>query len=313
MILLASQNGTVGMRPAWTILSQGGSALDAVETATRHIEDDPDDHTVGYGGYPNLIGEVELDASIMDGTTRAAGAVGALKHYRAAVSVARKVMEHLPHAVLVGEGATRFAAEVGFQQENLLTADARDVYIAGLAGRFPPRYKDFGPVIPILKGLIARMADEGQTIHSPGTVNFIAQDAGGNIASAASTSGWGWKYPGRVGDSTVIGAGNYADSRYGAATCAGWGELAIRAGAARGVIARLEAGHSLDDACRRAFDDVADLDSTWSNAPLTMLGLDRAGNHTSCTTIPGRKYLAWTEKMPTFDELTCTFIANATA
>src|SRR5215470_12430817 len=103
MIIIASSNGAIGMPAAWDILQRGGTALDAIEAAARLVEDNPDDHSVGYGGYPNLLGEVELDASIMDGATLRAGAVGALKGYRHAISVARRVMDELPHVMLVGE------------------------------------------------------------------------------------------------------------------------------------------------------------------------------------------------------------------
>ena len=121
MIIIASSNGAIGMSAAWAILQSGGSALDAIEAATRLVEDNPDDHSVGYGGYPNLIGEVELDASIMDGATRRAGAVGALRGYRHPISVARRVMQELPHVMLAGAGAERFAAECGMPREDLLT------------------------------------------------------------------------------------------------------------------------------------------------------------------------------------------------
>src|SRR5262245_65559502 len=120
MIIIASSNGDIGIPAAWEILARGGSALNAVEAAARLVEDNPNDHSVGYGGYPNLLGEVELDASIMDGTTLRAGAVGGLRGYRAAISVARRVMEDLPHVMLVGDGAARFAAELGYPLENLL-------------------------------------------------------------------------------------------------------------------------------------------------------------------------------------------------
>src|SRR5689334_2921775 len=124
MIVVTSANGVIGLPAAVEILRAGGTALDAVEAATRLVEANPDDHTVGYGGYPNLLGEVELDASIMDGRTLRAGAVGALKGYRHPISVARKVMAELPHVLLVGEGAARFAAEMGFEAEDLLTEPA---------------------------------------------------------------------------------------------------------------------------------------------------------------------------------------------
>src|SRR5205814_9896615 len=121
---IASSNGDIGLPIAWNILRPGGSAIDAVEAATRIVEDNPADHSVGYGGYPNLLGEVELDASIMDGTTLRAGAVGALRGYRHPISVARRVMDELPHVMLAGEGAARFAAELGMQREDLLTDEA---------------------------------------------------------------------------------------------------------------------------------------------------------------------------------------------
>src|SRR5919202_4875425 len=102
MIIIASANGDVGITAAWEILQAGGSALDAVEAATRLVEANPDDHTVGYSGYPNLLGEVELDASIMDGRTLSAGAVGAVRGYEHPIAIARKVLEELPHVLIVG-------------------------------------------------------------------------------------------------------------------------------------------------------------------------------------------------------------------
>src|SRR6266516_7542528 len=142
MIIIASSNGDIGIPTAWDILQSGGSAIDAVEAATRIVEDNPDDHSVGYGGYPNLLGEVELDASIMDGTTLRAGAVGALRGYRHPISVARRVMEELPHVMLAGEGAARFAAEIGMAREDLLTLDAAHTWREGIAGRLPEAFRD---------------------------------------------------------------------------------------------------------------------------------------------------------------------------
>ncbi|MEY2404700.1 MAG: hypothetical protein QOD38_2251, partial [Acidimicrobiaceae bacterium] len=108
-VLIGSHNADVGMTAGIEILATGGRALDAIEAVVRLVEDNPDDHTVGYGGYPNLDGDVELDAAIMDGSTRAAGAVGALRDYRAAITVARAVMERTAHVLVVGDGAARIA------------------------------------------------------------------------------------------------------------------------------------------------------------------------------------------------------------
>jgi beta-aspartyl-peptidase (threonine type) len=290
MIIIASSNGDIGLPIAWDILRAGGSAIDAVEAATRIVEDNPDDHSVGYGGYPNLLGEVELDASIMDGTTLRAGAVGALRGYRHPISVARRVMEELPHVMLAGEGAARFAAELGMEREELLTDEAAHTWREGIAGRLPESFRDAqGAIIADLLRRATNLATDPERVA--GTVNFIAQDRAGRIASAVSTSGWAWKYPGRLGDSPIIGAGNYADDRYGAAACTGWGELAIRAGTARSVVLYLKLGYTLENACRTAFQDLASLDAEPAQILMSMLALDRHGNHCAVTTSDGRTYV----------------------
>ena len=106
-----------------------------------------------------------------------------------------------------------------------------------------------------------------------------------------STSGWAWKYPGRLGDSPIVGAGNYADDRYGAAACTGWGELAVRAGTTRSVVLYLKQGFSLEAACREAFRDLAALGEPPERCIMSMVTLDRHGNHYAVTTVPGRTYV----------------------
>ena len=133
MLVVASTNGRVGIDQAVRLLAANGSALDAVEAGIKPVELDVTDQSVGVGGMPNMLGQVELDASIMDGRSRAAGAVGALQGYAHPISVARKVMELLPHVFLVGEGAARFAAECGFPRQELLTSAARDAWQRRLA------------------------------------------------------------------------------------------------------------------------------------------------------------------------------------
>ena len=115
--MIASEGGEVGLAAGIGLLRAGGSALDAVEAAVRVVEADEDNHTVGVGGMPNLLGEVELDASIMDGATRQAGAVAAVTGFPHPISIARAVCDRLPqHLLLVGAGAERFADEAGFQR-----------------------------------------------------------------------------------------------------------------------------------------------------------------------------------------------------
>lgn len=308
MIVIASQNGQVGIDVAWEILERGGSALDAVEAATRLVEANPDDHTVGYGGYPNLLGVVELDASIMDGTTLRAGAVGALRGYRYAISVARRVMEELPHVMLAGEGAARFAAEIGMTAEDMLSPEAAQVWREGVAGRLPPDYRDaHGSIVGDLLRRATALATDPEL--AGGTVNFIAQDQAGRIASAVSTSGWAWKYPGRLGDSPIIGAGNYADDRYGAAACTGWGELAIRAATARTVVLYLKLGYPLEAACRMAFADLAVLERDPQRILMSMVALDRDGNALGVSTAPDRHYVYRRDGMSAYATLQRLVIA----
>ena len=128
-------------------------------------------------------------------------------------------------------------------------------------------------------------------------MNVIAQDQRGQIASAVSTSGWAWKYPGRLGDSPIIGAGNYADDRYGAAACTGWGEAAIRAGTARSVVLYLKAGYSLEQACREAFHDLAPLMRGTPNA-MQLVAIDSHGNRCALSTAEERSYVYRTDGMP---------------
>lgn len=300
-MLVASANGAVGMDAAWAVLAEGGSALDAVEVATLPVEDNPADHTVGYGGYPNLLGEVELDASIMDGTTLRAGAVAALRGYRHPISVARRVMEELPHVLLAGEGAARFAAEIGMQPENLLSPEAERVWRDGLAGSLPPEYGDgHGGIMGDVLRRAANLATDPE--KAAGTVNFIAQDRQGRIAVAVSTSGWAWKYPGRVGDSPLIGAGNYADDRYGAAACTGWGELAIRAGTARSLVLYLKHGMSLEAACRAAFADLDDLGVPPERLLMNLFAIDTQGGICAVSSVPGRSYVYRRDGMDAYAE-----------
>ena len=287
-LLVASANGWVGMEAGWRVLSQGGSALDAVEAATREVEDDPADHTVGTGGYPNLVGTVELDASLMDGSTRRAGAVGAVQGVRHPISLARAVMDRLPHVLVVGEGAGRLADELGLERAELLTAAAAAAWREGVEGRIDPDHPHHR-LLQVVSGLVR------DPEHVAGTVNVLAIDRGGHLASAVSTSGWAWKYPGRLGDSPVIGAGNYCDDRHGAAACTGWGELAIRGATARTVVAALASGLSPPAACAQAVAELSGLDVPAGEPMMQVVAIDPGGRHTAVSTQPGSTYVAWEE------------------
>jgi beta-aspartyl-peptidase (threonine type) len=269
------------------VLKTGGTAIDAVEAGIRLVEANPDDHTVGYSGYPNLLGEVELDASIMNGRTLESGAVGALKNYPHPISIARKVMEDLPHVMLVGAGAERFAAEMGFSQQDLLTDEAHDIWEKRLQKDMPADTFSHLQEERELREWV-RLATDPE--RAKGTVNFIAQDARGDIACGVSTSGWAWKYPGRLGDSPIIGAGNYADNRYGAAACTGMGEMAIRGSTAHSIVFYMKMGLSLMEAGKRAMEDLNDLGGRFLSA-MRIITLDKDGKHAAFSSLPDTIYV----------------------
>ncbi len=231
--------GQAAVRAAWPVLRSGGRALDAVEAGARAVEDDPEVDSVGYGGLPNAEGVVELDACIMDGSTLAFGAVAALSGVRNPVSVARHVMEHTPHLMLVGEGAARFALSQGFRRQNLLTAKSRHAY------RNRPLRR------PSFDGLAVR-----EDWHD--TVGVLAIDAEGHLAGACTTSGMPWKLPGRVGDSPLIGCGLYVDDTVGGVVCTGFGEEIMRQTSAAVMIEAMRRGRSPQQACREAAGRMAE-------------------------------------------------------
>jgi beta-aspartyl-peptidase (threonine type) len=304
MIVIASANGNVGIKEAMRLLKAGGSAIDAVEAGIRLVEANPEDHSVGYSGYPNILGQVELDACIMDGRELTSGAVGAMQGYMHPISVARQVMEKLPHVFLAGAGAERFAAEMGFERVELLTDEARRVWEQGLREAIPTERFERLAEQPDLWKWVEIATDPERRL---GTVNFIAQDAQGNIGGGVSTSGWAWKYPGRLGDSPVIGAGLYADNRYGAAACTGMGEMSIRAGTAHSVVFYLKMGFSLEEAGRRAMQDLNDLGGRYLSR-MSFIALDAQGRHAGFSTDEGRSYIYMRDKMAEPEEVLRTYI-----
>jgi L-asparaginase / beta-aspartyl-peptidase len=255
MLILSNCEGKVGMKIARDIVTQEGSALDAVEQGIRLVEADVTVDSVGRGGSPNLLGEMECDAAIMDGKTRMAGSIGALKDYLHTISVARSVMEQLPHIMLVGDGAHRFAQEIGAEKANMLTAKARAKHKKWLKENVPSKVLKNWDNVPLAK--YAWLS--GKDYAAGGTVVFLVQDAKGNICAGTSTSGWARSYPGRLGDTPIIGSGLYADNRYGACGCTHIGEMVIRAGTARSVVLLMKKGASVEDACFEAMEDLLSL------------------------------------------------------
>ncbi len=191
----------------WAILTRGGSALDAVEAAVRVMEDHPV-FDAGTGSHLNADGFVELDAGMMDGRTLMAGAVASVKRVANPISLARRVLHDSPHVFLTGEGAERFAAAAG-----LPLCEPAELVVEREQAMWEAR---------------RRTKDERRKEFGADTVGAVALDAAGDLAVGNSTGGTFFKYPGRVGDTPIIGCGLYADNTMGAAACTGVGEQIMK-------------------------------------------------------------------------------------
>jgi beta-aspartyl-peptidase (threonine type) len=232
----------------WSVLERSGSALDAVEEAVVVMEDD-ETFDAGRGSFLNRDGRVQLDALIMDGATLRAGGVGCVERLRNPVRAARKILSESPHVYFVGEGAEKFAAEHGVP-----LCENEDLIIP----REVERLKEYQTKIPTLAAenaarmghppgapsdgdLFAPTSDDVTISHD--TVGAVALDRDGNIAAATSTGGTLNKAPGRLGDSSLIGCGCYADNQSAAASTTGWGEPIMKLVLAKWTADRIAAGN----------------------------------------------------------------------
>jgi L-asparaginase / beta-aspartyl-peptidase len=274
VILVTNNEGYPGVDTTARLLAEGRPALDAIEAGIRLVEEDERVRTVGRGGWANILGEVELDAAMMDGTTLRTGAVGAVQGFLHPVSIARAVMERLPHEMLVGRGAEMFAHEIGAETAENLLPHARDAWRAWFDATVQGAARERWPE----SGLIAHVQAQVQPDRPAGTTVFIARDRTAAIASGTSTSGWQWKYPGRLGDTPIIGAGSYADARYGACACTGVGEMAIRCGTARAVVLYMKQGASVQEAVGEAVEDMRAMRGGLIGR-ITVHAIDASDNH----------------------------------
>jgi N4-(beta-N-acetylglucosaminyl)-L-asparaginase len=270
-IIISSANGFQSLTLGMGLLKRGADTLDAVIATVNQVEDDPKDDSVGYGGLPNEEGIVELDASVMHGPSRRAGAVASLRDIKNPSKVARAVMEHTDHVLLAGAGALHFAEVQGFERMNLLTDASRVKYLAWKAtassnwgvGLASPDWKEkvnalIGPQYNDEEraALLARV--EEVVLHPPtGTINCLAVNEKGDISGVTTTSGLAWKIAGRVGDSPIIGAGLYVDNDIGAAGSTGRGEENIKVSGAHTIVEMMRKGMHPKDACLEALGRVA--------------------------------------------------------
>ena len=240
-VAVSSANSLRPVSKAVEMVLQGADTLDAAVEGVKIQELDPTDQSVGYGGLPNMDGVVQLDASCMHGPTRRAGAVGCLEGIKTPSEVAKLILKYTNHIMLVGQDAKRFALSYGFKEEDLLTPESRAAWLEWRANR--GHEDDF---LDVGNG-------EGQRMLAPtritGTINLDVVAPNGDISSVTTTSGLAWKIPGRVGDSPIVGAGQYCDNEIGAAGSTGRGESNIMVCGGFLTVEHMRRGMSPTDAC----------------------------------------------------------------
>ncbi|HKU21961.1 MAG TPA: N(4)-(beta-N-acetylglucosaminyl)-L-asparaginase [Terriglobales bacterium] len=278
-VLICAYNGYNYIERGYGTLNGGGDPLEAGLSVVRGPEDDPNDHSVGLGGLPNEEGVVELDSCCMHGPSQRAGAVGGVHDIKNVSLLARAVMEHTGHVMLVGDNATKFGLEVGFPRENLLTEPARKMWLLWKESNSDRDWWGPGPDDPRwhvpeeeqpthtseywqrrlgkLEALATRLGISPElrqqairnVFYPPtGTIHCSVLSAQGEMAGTTTTSGLAWKVPGRVGDSPIIGAGCYTDQEVGSAGATGSGEENIKVCGAKSIIENMRHGMSPQEA-----------------------------------------------------------------
>lgn len=272
LVVSTWRHGLAANDAAWSVLTGGGRALDAVETGVRVCEADPEVMSVGYGGRPDREGHVTLDACIMDEHGEA-GAVAFLEGIMHPISVARKVKELTPHVMLVGEGARRFAVAQGFPEQDLLTDKARSEWKEWLK---KAEYKPWTPPTDPRSTSSARPRDSGN--HD--TISMLALDRDGNLSGACTTSGLAYKMHGRVGDSPIIGAALFVDNEVGAACATGVGEEVMKTLGSFLIVELMRQGATPQQACEEGIARIRHRhrNDDLSQVQVGYLAMDRQGN-----------------------------------
>ncbi|MFV0265529.1 MAG: N(4)-(beta-N-acetylglucosaminyl)-L-asparaginase [Draconibacterium sp.] len=271
VVISTWNHGLPANEAAWEVLSRGGHSLDAVEAGVRVPEADPNVITVGKGGIPDAEGKVTLDACIMDEKGRA-GSVTYLQHIVHPVSVARQVMDKTPHVMLSGKGALKFALDNGFKKEKLLTTKRKEEW-----KKWKKEQNKFSNKINI----------ENVSEDNHDTIGMLAIDKNGRISGACTTSGMGYKMPGRVGDSPIIGAGLFVDGEVGGAVATGSGELVMKTVGTFLVVELMRNGMSPSEACEEAVKRIARKIPDYENHQIGYIALNKKGEYGSFCIQPG--------------------------
>lgn len=274
LVISTWNHGLQANQAAWEILSKGGYSLDAVEAGVRIPEADPKVITVGKGGIPDSAGKVTLDASIMD-EKGGAGCVTFLRKIKHPISVARLVMEKTPHVMLSGKGAQQFALEHGFKKEKLLTHERKKDW-----KKWKKEQRKFTNMVNI----------ENANEDNHDTIGMLAIDEKGRVSGACTTSGMGYKLPGRVGDSPIIGAGLFVDGEVGGATATGTGELVMKTLGSFLVVEMMRNGMSPAKACEEAVKRIAKKIPDYQNHQVGFIALNTRGEHGAYCIQPGFDY-----------------------
>jgi len=255
-VMVASWNGGPATARAAALYNEGTPLLDAIVRGIAIVEDDPTEMSVGYGGLPNEEGEVELDAAVMDGPRHKAGAVAGLRGVRYASAVALEVLRRTDHALLVGDGATKFAKQCGFTSEDLVTPQSRAAWLAwkaALSNKDAWIAENENTQFDTARWAgVKDNPTPGKPPEIPftfGTIHVSGIDTKGDCYAVTSTSGLSYKIPGRVGDSPIVGGGIFVDNDIGCAGATGRGEASLQNCAAFDVVRRMEQGLSPSEAC----------------------------------------------------------------
>jgi len=265
-VVVASANGQTRLNggtkscveTAFEKMMAGEDVLEALVAGVEIVELDPEDTSVGYGGLPNADGVVQLDASVMHGPKKRAGAVACLEGVRTPAQVAKRVMDYTDHHLLVGRDAQTFARNMGFTIEaDLNTERSRNAWLEWKRRTTPLHYLDPNRREIAMRDVMMSMVADGlvDENHIYGTINCNGVNAKGEVCGVTTTSGLAWKIPGRVGDSPILGAGLYVDGEVGAAGSTGRGEANIFSLASMLIVEEMRRGrHPKDaglEACRR--------------------------------------------------------------
>jgi isoaspartyl peptidase/L-asparaginase-like protein (Ntn-hydrolase superfamily) len=269
--------GEVAVREAWKAREAGGDLRTCLEKGLAACELDEQFLAIGRGSLPNSDGELELDASMMDGADLNAGAVCGVRGIVPAISIARMVMEDTPHVMLAGEQARRYAISRGMKPDNLMTAESIR------------RFEHWKSGVDAREYVHSSNEEYDSQVNWDGnnhgdTVTMIGYEDPTHFVSASATSGLAWKLPGRVGDSPIVGAGIYADDEMGAAGATGLGEELWKACASFRVCQNMRAGMSAQQACDEAVLHMIRRQPASTSMPCVVFALDKNGQHGAATT-----------------------------